>query len=166
MKQLLKFSGRFAVRCYDKNGKLKWQDSFTNAVVNEGLDYLLDVLFGATAKPSWYIGLIRDDNYTGLAAADTMASHAGWEEADEYSEASRPPITFGAASGQEIVNGTTVNFSINAVETMKGAFVTDDNTKGGAAGKLWCTALFAGGDQAVDNGDTIKVTYTISAAAA
>ncbi len=165
MKELLKFSGRFTIRCYDRDGKLKWQDSFENAVVNEGLNYILDVMFGATSKPSWYVGLIRDDNYTGLNAADTMASHSGWEEADEYSEANRPAITFGAASSQQISNGTTVDFSINATETMKGAFLTDNNTKGGTSGKLWCTALFSGGDQAVDNGDTIKVTYTISASA-
>ena len=165
-KELMKFRGLFMVRCFDKKGRLKWQDSFVNAVVNQGLDYILDVMFGAQSKPSWYVGLIRDDNFTGLAAGDTMASHAGWEEADEYSETTRPAITFGTASSQEISNGTTVNFSINTVETMKGAFITDNNTKGGTSGKLWCTALFASGDQAVDNGDTIKVTYTIAAAAA
>lgn len=167
MKSQLKFAGRFDVKCFDKNGQLKWQEKFKNSATNEGLDYLLDVLFGAEVKPSWYVGLIRDDNYSALAAADTMASHAGWEEADEYSEATRPAISFDAAATQTIENSTTtVDFSVNDTETIKGAFVASNNTKGGATGKLWCTALFDGGDQAVVNGDIIKVTYSISAAAA
>ena len=168
MNQIAKFLlfGRFEIECFDKDGKLKWKTQATNAVVNQGLDYMLDVMFGSLAKPTWYVGLIRDDNYSGLAAGDTMASHGGWEEADEYDETARQEITFPAASGQSTANTIRVHFSINASETMKGAFLTNDSTKGGSAGKLYCTALNDGGDEAVIDGDVIKVTYTVGTATA
>ncbi len=162
----LLFAGQFIIECYDKNGRLKWRQTAKNGTTNQGLDYALDTVFGAETKPTWYVGLIRDDNFSALAAGDTMASHAGWEEGDEYKETARQEITFDAASGQEIANTTRCYFSINATETMKGAFLTNDNTKNGTAGKLLCTALFDSGDEAVVDGYILKVIYTVTAAAA
>jgi len=165
MKDKVKLKGEFRVKCYDRVGRLKWEEKINNLVVNAGLNLALNVMLGATGKPAaWYIGLIRDDNYSAIAAADTMASHAGWEEADEYSEAARQVITFAAASGQAIASSATADFSINGTETMKGAFLVDDDTKSGSAGSLFSAGLFTGGDQAVASGDTIKVSYTLSAA--
>jgi hypothetical protein len=165
MNERFKLKGKFVVECFDKLGNLKWKEAISNLVVNEGLDLSLDIIFGVTAKPTWYVGLIRDDNYTGIVAGDTMASHGGWEEADEYSESTRPTITFGTASGQETSNGTPIYFSCNATETMKGAFLTTNNTKSGTAGKLWCAALSDGGDQVVNNGDVVKVMYYAASSA-
>lgn len=168
----LLFAGLFIVECYDKFGKLKWKKTAKNGTTNQGLDYALDILFptvanGGQEKPAaWYVGLIRDDNFSTLAAGDTMASHAGWEEGDEYSETTRQEIVFDAASSQEVANTERCYFSINATETMKGAFVTNNNTKNGTAGKLFCTALFDGGDEAVVDGDILKILYTLTAAAA
>jgi len=165
MKDKFKLKGKFRVECFGPDGRLKWSEKINNLVVNAGLDLALDVMLGAESKPAaWYIGLIRDDNYSAIAAADTMASHAGWEEADEYSEATRQPISFSAASGQSIASSATADFSINGTETMKGAFLVDDSTKSGSAGNLFSAGLFSGGDQAVESGDTIKVSYTLSAA--
>ena len=133
-----------------------------------GLNNLLDIWLGSVSKATWYVGLIRDDNYSGLAAGDTMGSHSGWEEGDEYDETTRQEITFGSAASQSITNasGSRCYFSINANETMKGTFVCDDSTKNGTSGTLLCTALFDSGDKAVVDGNVIKATYTISAAAA
>lgn len=166
MKQKMKFAGYFIMECYDKHGKLKWSDTLKNGATNVGLNHLLDIVFYTTAKPDWYVGLIRDDNFSSLSASDTMSSHSGWEEADEYDEADRQEITFDAASGQEIANSTRCYFSINDTETIKGAFLCTDDEKGGTAGVLFCTALNDGGDKAVVDGDVIKVIYTITAAAA
>ena len=53
--------------------------------------------------------------------------------------------------------------------TVKGLFLvgggTASNTKGDHAsdGTLWATALFSSGDVVVQNGDQLKVTYTVSA---
>ena len=165
MKDKVKLKGKFTVRCYDKQRRLKWEEVIENLVVNQGLNLALNILLGATAKISnLYIGLIRDDGYTGIVAGDTMASHAGWEEADEYSEATRQVITFAAASGQSIASDTTADFSINGTETMKGAFLSDNNTKSGGTGNLFSAGLFSEGNQAVGSGDTIKVSYTLTAA--
>ena len=163
----LLFSGLFTVECYDKKtGKLEWKKTAKNGTTNEGLNYALDIVFGAEAKPTWYVGLIRDDSYSALAAADTMASHAGWQEGDEYEETTRQQITFAAAGSQSISNTLRCWFGINATETMKGVFITNSSTKSGSTGKLFCTALFTGGDAAVVDGKVLKITYTSTAAAA
>jgi len=158
--------GVFKFECFDKNGKLKWTKEARNAMVNVGRELWLDTMFFTTAKSTWHMGLIRDDNYTGLNAADTMASHSGWEEANEYAETVRQLVTFAAAASGSITHTERVYFSINATQTMKGAFLCTDDTKQGSAGTLFCTALFTGGDEAVSNGDIVKVTYTVNLAAA
>lgn len=158
--------GVFEFECFDKNGRLKWKKEAYNAMVNTGRELWLDVMFYTTAKPTWYMGLIRSPNYTGLSASDTMASHSGWEEANEYSETTRQLVTFAAASGGAITHTERVYFSINASQTMKGAFLCTDSTKQGSTGTLFCTALFTGGDESVENGDVLKVTYTVNLAAA
>lgn len=161
----LLFAGYFLIECYDKTGRLKWRQKAKNGTTNQGLNYALDIIFATEVKPSWYVGLIRDDSFSALAIGDTMASHAGWQEGDEYDETTRQQITFDAASGQETVNTQRCYFSINATEIMKGAFITNSSTKNGTAGKLFCTALFDGGDEAVIDGDILKVIYTVTAAA-
>ena len=158
----VKTHGVFTFECFDKDGNLKWEKTAHNGKTNEGKNYMLDIFAGNEAQPSWYVGLIRNDNYTGLNVADTMASHGGWEEGDEYSETARQEITFAAASGSSIANTERCYFSINATEVMKGAFITNNNTKNGSSGKLFCTALFDGGDESVVNNDILKVTYTVT----
>jgi len=130
-------------------------------MTNEGLNHALDVVcHGSSQVSPWYIGLIRDDNYTGLSAGDTLASHSGWEEADEY-DGDRKEWTEGAASSQSITNASSVDFSMNDTETIKGCFLA--SAASGTSGTLLCTALFSGGDQTVANGDTLKVTFTLNA---
>lgn len=166
MQSVLQLGGVFHIECIGADGKTKWKDRAKNLVVNVGLNKILDVMFNAdTQITTWYVGLIDDDGYgVGPQAGDTMASHAGWNESADYSESLRQEWTEGAASSQSITNAVSVDFSINATETMKGIFLVSDNTKSGSAGTLWAAALFSGGDQAVSNGDTLKVTYTINAA--
>jgi len=61
----------------------KWHAVAENLVVNVGLQHILDVVFAgdesahANIDP-WYVGLTAAD--PSPAAADTMASHAGWTE--------------------------------------------------------------------------------------
>ena len=155
--------GTFIIACYAPDGTLKWREKATNGVTTVGLNHVLDVAFHASTQSTvWLVGLIRDDNFTGLAAADTMAVHGGWEEADEYDEATRPIWTEGASAAGVITNAVTVDFTMNAVETIKGAFLVDDNEIGGVAGTLFCTALFDGGDQVVADDDVLQATYTIT----
>jgi len=130
-------------------------------MTNEGLNHALDVLcHGSTPVSPWYIGLINETGFTGLSASDTLASHGGWTEDTNYA-GDRKEWTEDAASSQSITNSTSVSFEINAETTIKGCFLASVAT--GTAGTLLCTALFSGGDQAVANGDILKITFTLNA---
>ena len=100
-----------------------------------------------------------------------MASHAGWTEITAYSQATRPACTFGAATTADpsvISNTASVAvFSMNGTETVGGAFLTSNSTKGGTTGVLFSAGDFQSpGDRAVVNGDTLNVTYQFSLDAA
>ena len=158
-------SHRFEVECYGPDGVLKWRDVSTNLVVNEGLDDILDKYYkGSAYTAAFYVGLI-DDTPT-IAATDTHATHAGWVEATPYSEAVRQTLTLGTVASQSVDNSASkASYSINATDTVGGAFVSDDNTKGGTSGSsiIVGAAAFSGGDKAVANGDTLNVTVTATA---
>lgn len=164
-KDKLPLKGRFKVQHYDKDGRYINTYEFDNDITNAGKNSIFDVYFSdATqiAASSWCLSLISLSGYSALAAADTMASHGGWTEFTGYSEGTRPAWGPGDPASQSITNGTPVTFSINATGTVKGIFVTTQNTKGGTTGTLWATALFSG-DVPVTSGDQLKVTYTVSA---
>jgi hypothetical protein len=97
-----------------------------------------------------------------LADADTMASHVGWTENQDYSETVRQDWLPGAASSQSITNGSAATFTINGTATLGGIFVTSSGLKGGTVGTLWSTANFAS-DLSVVSSDVVKITYTVNA---
>lgn len=155
--------GRFVIE-HIRDGKRINRYEMPNGITNVGKNLLLDVMFNGgnqVANNSWFIGLIDNEGYTALAAADTMSSHAGWAAFASYSEATRVAWGSGAASSQSTTNATAATFNINGSGTVKGVFVTSNSTKGGTTGTLWATALFSG-DVAVVSGDQLKVTYTVS----
>ncbi|TXH13943.1 MAG: hypothetical protein E6R03_10395 [Hyphomicrobiaceae bacterium] len=137
---------------------------FWNGITTAGINNLFNVYFGATSKASaWYLGLIASSGYSALSAADTISSHAGWtEETSNYSQTNRPTWTPASASGGSVSNSSSVDFTFTGSVTVKGVFVVNENTKGGTTGTLWATALFTSGDQALVNGQTLKVTYICS----
>ena len=157
-------AGSFTAQCYDSAGALKWATGAEfNQVTTVGLNYLLNVAFhNDTVVATWYIGLVATGGT--YSAADTMASNS-WTEYTAYSETNRQTWTEDLAAGGSITNSTTVDFSMNATGTVAGMFLTSDSTKSGTAGTLWTTLNFSGGNQSVSNGDTLKVTYTLTASA-
>ena len=157
----LNVRGRFIVE-HMRDGKVIGQYSMPNGIVDVGLNHILETEFnGGTQVTAWYIGLIDNASFSALAAADTMSSHAGWIENDDYSGGTRPEWTAGTAASRQITNSSTVDFSINATATIKGIFITSNSTKNGTTGTLWATAAF-GSNVSVQNGDTLKITYTVS----
>ena len=161
----IKVGGVFEVSCFDKDGRFKWKDIAENLVVDAGLNALLDIMFhGSTQVSTWYVGLT--DGTPTPAAGDTMSSHAGWAEVEAYDEAARVAYVEAAASGKSITNSASpAAFTISTDSTtVGGAFLTSVNTKGGTSGTLFCCAAFSQGDKACDDGDTVNVTYTLSAA--
>lgn len=157
-------TGVYAVECRDKNGNLKWSDSFKNLVTTAGKNDALDkYLSGSAYTAAWYLGLIGIASYTtGPAAADTAASHGGWAEASGYSQGARPTAAFAAASGGSKALSSAAVFSINADTTIKGCFLISNAAKGGTSGTLYSAGLFTGGDKVVQNGDTLNVSYQAS----
>lgn len=168
----MKIKGKYKFTCVDKDGNLKWEDEIDNLVTTVGKNLILDtVLAGAaftTVGP--YMGLISSTGYSAIAAADTMASHAGWTEAGNANTptytAPRKTCVFSAASGGAKALSVALSFAITGTGTIKGAFVvtgtgalaTIDNT----AGTLLSAGLFTGGDRAVVATDTINVSYTLT----
>ena len=156
--------GRYQIKCFDENGKLKWSDTIENLVTTVGKNDALDkYLAGSAYTAAWYVGLISSTSYTtGVAVGDTSASHGGWAEDQNYTEGSRPTAAWSAASAGSKALSSALAFSINASTTIKGCFLISNATKGGATGTLFSAGLFTGGDKVVGNGDALNVSYSLS----
>jgi len=153
----IKFNNYVDVICYGADGNVKWEElNRKNLVTNEGLDYILGVVFSDVAQDlTHYIGLTTASTIAG----DSMAS--GLDEFTGYT-GDRQAWTEGGVSSQSINNtGSEASFPITSAETVVGAFMTDDAT--GTAGTLICGVDFAA-SRTVANGDTLSVGYTLSAA--
>lgn len=163
--------GVYTVVCHDTNGNLKWTDSFHNLVVNQGLqDMNTKYFLGSAYTAAWFLGLVTGPGSgTTFAAADTLASHAGWTENTAYI-GTRKAATFGTATtaAPSVINnavatgGTPAVFTMNVnAQTIAGAFLCSV-TSGTSPGVLFSAGDFTGGDKIVDSGDTLTVTYTFS----
>lgn len=161
------FGGVFSVTNVGADGQVKWEEKLVlNGVTTQGMNHVLDVaVHAATQKTTWYIGLINNSPTPTLAVGDTYASHAGWTELTAFSQTLRVTWGVGAASSGSSTNATTSDFSMNATNTVYGLALFSVSTKGDTAtsgGVLLSTAAFSGGNQGVSNGDTLKVTYTLT----
>lgn len=171
-KEGLRGGGVFKVECRDKDGNLKWSAESHNLVVDVGLQDMNTQYFkGVSYTAAWYIGLYGSGASNTPAGSDTMALHPGWTEITPYSNATRPAAVFGTASTADpsvITNSASpAQFNINASNTVGGAFLVSNNTKGGSTGILFSASDFqAPGDRTVASGDTLNVTYTFSLDAA
>lgn len=155
----------YAVKCFDKDGNLKWEEKGSNIVTTAGKNDILTKYFkGSSYTATWYVGLVDNASFSAYAAGDVIGSHAGWLESTAYSNANRPPLTLGTASGGSIDNtGSVAVFNINATATIRGAFIVTDNTKGGTStGTIYGEADFSS-SRSVINGDTLNVTVTLTA---
>lgn len=137
---------------------------FENLVTTVGKNDALDkYLAGSTYTAAWYLGLVDGGSTPTYAAADTMASHAGWTENQNYSQAARPTAAWSAASAGAKALSSALSFSINAAtQTIAGAFLTSVSTKGGTTGILYSVGAFSGGNKSVTTGDTLSVSYSAS----
>lgn len=166
-----KAGGVYKLQCIGADGVVKWEESMHNLVVNQGLQSMVSVyLDAATQITSWYIGLITGPGSgTTIAAADTLASHAGWTEFTNYS-GNRKAAVFGTATTADpsVIDNTAspASFTISgAGGTVAGAFLASVDT--GTSGTLFSASDFqAPGDRVVVSGDTLNVSYTFSLDAA
>ena len=166
--------GRYTFACYDKDGNLKWTDGIENLTTNVGRANLLDSYFANTGGGAVVMGLMT---YNAVpvstpAYTDTQSSHAGWFEAGSahaptYSGTRKTPSFSSATSANPSVLSTAsaVVFSMTGSGTVTGAFI---NIGGSSAidnttGTLFSAGNFTAGSKTVTSGDTINVTYTLSA---
>lgn len=165
--------GVFTVTCVGPDGVEKWSDTFHNLVVNEGLQDMNSKYFqGSGYTAAWYLGLVEGPGSgTTYAAADTLASHAGWTElvpGTAYT-GNRKAVTFGTATTADpsvITNSASPSSFAMLVNStvVAGAFLC--SVASGTSGVLFSAGDFTGGDKTVDNGDTLNVTYSFSLDAA
>jgi hypothetical protein len=74
--------GFYTVECI-RNGEVIWTDIIPNTVVTVGKNLALDTYLAGSSYTvvGPFMGLISSTSFSAIAAADTMASHAGWLEA-------------------------------------------------------------------------------------
>lgn len=156
----VRWSHHIRTECYDKDGNLKWVDESDNLVVTTGLNDMLDKYYkGSGYTAGHFVGLT--DGTPTVVAGDTMASHAGWVEVTDYTEGTREALVMGTPAAGSVDNSASkAEFTINATVTVGGYFLGTNSTKGGSTGTLVGAVAFTGGDRAVVNLDTLRVTVT------
>jgi hypothetical protein len=157
--------GSFKLQHYRGEELLETRE-FNNAIVDDGMNDLLNIMFGAgTQVTAWYCGLISGSPT--LANTDTMTSHAGWTEIVAYTASNRTTWTptsaaVGSGTNRTITNTTAMSFSINASATIGGIFISSSSTTSGNTGILWSEATLTGGNVTAVTGDTFLITYTLN----
>jgi hypothetical protein len=161
--------GHFGVECYDKDGNLVWSDQIDNLVVNVGKNLMLGTtLAGSSYTAVVYMGLVGATPT--IAATDVMSSHPGWLEvgnanAPAYSGTRQTPA-FSAASAGTITTSSAASFTFTSGGTIGGAFLVmgsgASNTIDNTGGTLFSSGAFVTGNKAVNSGDNVQVSYTLS----
>jgi len=142
----LRKGGTFNIECYDEKGNLKWTDESKNVVLRTGgKQHALDVLFASgTQVTTWHLGVSNDA--TALDQDYSLAGEVGTRQATTFTRTDET-----VDSDQESFTGIT--------DTVRKAFVVSAASGG---------SVFAISDlstaRVLTSGDTLKVTYSISAA--
>jgi len=164
--------GVYEAVCYRADGSVRWRDTFANTVVTVGKNLMLDTALAGSAYTVTgpFMGLISSVSYSAISAADTMSSHAGWTEAGVTNAPTyttpRKTAAWNAASAGAKALSAALSYAITGSGTIKGAFLTYGSgavsTIDNTSGTLFSAGLFTGGDRAVQNGDTVQVSYSVS----
>jgi hypothetical protein len=171
--------GVYKVECHDKDGNLKWEESFPNLVNAVGKQLMLDTLLrtsGTYTTVGPFLGLIATTSPT-FAASDTMTSHSGWTEFINYTvggSAVRGTAVFSSSTstGTTPSNVTTsaasaITYTITgAGGNVTGCFLVTgsgaSSTQSNTGGTLYSAGAFATA-KITTAGDTVSVTYSTTA---
>jgi len=140
---------------------------FPNGLTDVGIESLYDTGFhNGTKYHPWYIGLISNASFSNLLPTDTMASHATWLEFGGYdtiapSSILRVEWDEDLPDNRAITNTNPALFDITGAGTLRGAFLVNDNGKGGTTGILFSTAVSTALIP-VEGGEQIRAFYTLS----
>ncbi len=148
-----------------RNGDVVWTENINNMVVNEGLAYAMNAIFGGNEEgpEPLYMGLCSNSN---SQPTDTMTSHM-FVEYLGTTNMYRPTAIFsdGGITEDNMYNyvATDVQSMISVTDTLSGVFLTTGQTKGADAGILYGVAPFTSSPREVVSGDALLVTITVSA---
>ena len=171
--------GFYEVKCHDKDGNLKWEDSFPNLVNAVGKQLMLDTLLKGSAYTVTgpFLGLISGASPTFGTGSDTQTSHAGWTEFVNYTvggSAVRGTAVFAVATsaGSTPSNVTTsaatpITYTITgAGGTVGGCFLVTGtgatSAQSNTGGTLYSAGAFTTA-KVTTAGDTVSVTYSTTA---
>lgn len=142
-----------------------WEKVRQNLVTNVGINDILDKYWRSAGYTQTVVHGLKG---TGApAAGDTQASHAGWSEVGGANNptytGNRKAVTMGAASSQASVSPQQT-YAITSTGTVSGMFVNNGGsaTKDDTTGVLVAAVNFTGGDESVNNLDSLLVTYTFT----
>lgn len=159
--------GEYTAKLFDKDGNLKLEEKFPNLVTTQGKNFLLNNgLAGSAYTAAFYLGLISSVTYTGIAAADTAASHAGWTEAGAanaptYSGARKTAVWSAASAGSKALSAA-LSFTFTGAGVVKGAFLSTASAVDAITGALYSAGLFAADRAGIVSGDILNVSYSTS----
>jgi hypothetical protein len=171
--------GFYEVKCHDKDGNLKWEDSFPNLVNAIGKQLMLDTLLKGSAYTVTgpFLGLISGASPTFGTGSDTQTSHAGWTEFVNYTvggSAVRGTAVFASAtSAGSTPSNVTTSAATAIVYTITGAggtvggcfLVTGTgatSAQSNTGGTLYSAGAFTTA-KVTTAGDTVSVTYSTTA---
>jgi hypothetical protein len=171
--------GFYEVKCHDKDGNLKWEDSFPNLVNAVGKELMLDTLLKGSSYSVTgpFLGLISGASPTFGTGSDTQTSHAGWTEFTNYTvggSAVRGTAVFASATstGSTPSNVTTsaaaaITYTITgAGGTVGGCFLVTgtgaSSAQSNTGGVLYSAGAFTTA-KITTAGDTVAVTYSTTA---
>jgi hypothetical protein len=177
--------GRFKVEHWRGGVKIAEYD-FPNYITNEGRSLLLNLFFHTgtgTQITAWFMGLVDNASFSTFNQTDSYAQvngTNGWKENTAYTDAgnggsstTRPAWGPGAASVAsnvaQVTNASTVVFNVTATGNIQGLFIVGGNSNSQlksdatTGATLWSAAAFTTAPVAVQNGDQLKVTYSVTA---
>lgn len=168
---IIGLEGVYTATCYDASGNVKWADTIENLTTNVGRQNLVQNYFVTNAAAGTNVMGLKG---TGTAVVgDTQASHASWLEvgatnAPTYSGTRKTPAftTTTTANPAVLATSAAVVFTMTGSGTVAGAFINVGGTSAidNTTGILFSAGDFTAGSKTVTSGDTINVTYTLSAA--
>lgn len=158
--------GSFHFECNDADGNLLWEETDHNLFTTLAKNALLNAGYDASSTLTGpFMGLISSTSFTAVSAADTMASHAGWLEANATNApnygTTRGSPTYGVAAAGTITSSGVV-FTFTGAGTVEGAFIVagsgavSGNTS--TAGVLMNAGTLATA-QPVIIGNTLTITH-------
>jgi len=160
--------GRFRVEFHIRNKRTGVRERFidepANAIVDAGIEWFLNTTVGSSdAGGNTIFGGLKLAG--DVDSADTLASHGAWTEFEEYSGNRKNYLPADAANGQITNSSSVMTYAITSEGVIAGAFLchgADVESKDTTAGTLIC-ASDVNSSRSVDSGDTINVTYTLTA---